>query len=65
VSKVHTAKGLIDRDLLMVEEIVTEDDNSRAVATEWRTLDGELVRRDAHVMILRGHELAGAVQEIG
>lgn len=65
MTKVQTIKGFIDRDLLMVEDIVSEDENSRAVATEWRTLDGELVRRDAHVMILRGHELSGAVQEIG
>jgi hypothetical protein len=54
--KVHTTKGLIDRHLLTVNDIVSEDDNSRAVATEW-FLDGELVRRDVHVMILRGHAL--------
>lgn len=64
MSKVQTTKGLINRDLLTVEEIVTEDDNSRAVATEWRTLDGELVRRDAHVMILSGLALAGEQAEI-
>lgn len=64
MNQVHTIKGLIDRDKLTVEEIVTEDDNSRAVATEWRTLDGELVRRDAHVMILSGQALAGAQAEI-
>jgi hypothetical protein len=45
MSKVHTTKGLIDRDLLTVKDIVSEDENSRAVATEW-FLDGELVRRD-------------------
>lgn len=64
MNKVHTIRGLIDRDLLTVEEIVTEDDNSRAVATEWRTLDGELVRQDAHVMILSGLALAGEQAEI-
>lgn len=63
MNKVHTIKGLIDRDLLTVKDITCEDDNSRAIATEW-FLDGELVRRDVAVSILRGQALAGEVQEI-
>lgn len=55
---VETAKGLIDRARLTVEDIVEDGDNHRSIATEWR-LDGELVRRDAHVMILRTESLAG------
>lgn len=61
--QVHTIKGLVDRDLLEVTDIVTEDDNSRAVATEWR-LDGEVVRRDVAVSILRGQALAGEQAEM-
>jgi hypothetical protein len=64
MASVQTIKGFIERDLLTVRDIISEDDNSRAVATEW-FLDGEMVRRDVAVSILRGHELAGAVQEIG
>jgi hypothetical protein len=63
MNKVHTIKGLIDRDLLTVNDIVSEDDNSRAVATEW-FLDGELVRRDVAVSILRGQALAGEQAEM-
>lgn len=63
MNQVHTIKGLIDRDRLTVEDIVNEDGNSRAIATEWR-LDGELVRRDVHVMILRGHEVGAAQAEM-
>ena len=58
MNQVHTIKGLVDRDLLAVTDIVTEDDNSRTIATEWH-LDGELVKRDVHVSILRGQVLAG------
>ena len=55
---VHTTKGLIERDLLEVTDIVTEEDNARVIATEWR-LDGELVKRDVHVSILRGQAMFG------
>lgn len=60
---VHTTKGLIERERLTVSDIVTEGDNDRAVATEWH-LDGELVRRDVAVSILRGHALSGEQAEI-
>jgi hypothetical protein len=61
--KVHTIRGLIDRDRLTVRDIVSEDDNSRAIATEW-FLDGELVRRDVAVSILQGQALTGEQAEM-
>jgi hypothetical protein len=45
---VYTTKGLVERDLLTVKDIVTEGPNDRSTATEWYMGD-ELVRRDAHV----------------
>jgi len=63
MSQVHTTKGLIDRDRLVARDIVSEEDNARVVATEWH-LDGELVRRDVAVSILRGHALCGEQAEI-
>ena len=56
--KVHTIKGMVDRERLIASDIVTEEDNARVIATEWH-LDGELVRRDVAVSILRGHALCG------
>lgn len=56
--QVETIKGLIDRDRLDVRESVTETDSARCIATEWY-LDGELVRRDAHAMILRTQAIGG------
>lgn len=60
---VHTTKGLIERELLTVTDIVSEEDNARVVATEWH-LEGELVRRDVAVSILRGAALCGEQAEI-
>lgn len=50
---VHTTKGLIENDQLDVRDRVEWFDNARKTTTEWR-LDGELVRCDVHVNILRG-----------
>jgi len=58
---VQTAKGMIERNQLSVKDVITEDDNSRAIATEWY-LGDELVRRDVAVSLLRGIGL-GAQQE--
>lgn len=59
--QVQTAQGLIDRALLDVVDLVSEDDNSRAIATEWRIRStGELVRRDVHVMVLRTQAIGGS-----
>jgi len=63
MSQVHTIKGLVDRDLLEVEDIVTDEPNARVIATEWH-LNGELVRRDVAVSILRGQALAGEQAEL-
>ena len=60
---VQTTKGMIERDKLVVKDIVSEDDNSRAIATEW-FLGDELVRRDVTVSILRGHALCGEQAEL-
>lgn len=59
--QVHTTKGLVDRDQLRVQDIIQEDGNSRAIATEWY-LGDELVRRDVAVSLFRGLDL-GAQQE--
>ncbi len=54
--KIFTTKGLVDFEKLEVKDTITVEDNARITATEWR-LDGELVRRDVNVNILRGLEL--------
>lgn len=61
--KVHTTKGMIDRELLTATDIISEEENARVVATEWH-LNGELVRRDVAVSILRGHALCGEQESI-
>jgi hypothetical protein len=55
---VQTKDGLVPRDELEVTDVTEWHDNARVVATEWRKA-GELVRRDVHVSILRGHSLSG------
>jgi hypothetical protein len=57
--KIFTTRGLVEKDQLQITDITTWEDNARVTATEWR-LNGELVRRDVHVNILRGLEMAGA-----
>ena len=61
--QVNTTKGLIERGLLDVKDIITDEDNARVTATEW-CLDGELVRRDVHVNMLRGVELNAEQAEL-
>lgn len=53
---VSTKVGLVERNRLEVRDIIDDQDSARVTATEWY-LDGELVRRDVHVNILRGQEL--------
>ena len=60
---VQTAKGLIERNLLIATDIVSEEDNARIIATEWH-MDGELVRRDVASSILQGIALCGEQTEI-
>lgn len=61
---VHTIKGPIERALLSVEDLVTEENGTRVIATEWRH-EGELVKRDVHVSILRGQPVFGDQKELG
>ncbi len=63
MDQVHTTKGLIDRDLLTVADVASDEDNARVIATEW-FLEGELVRRDVAVSILCGQALAGDAAEL-
>lgn len=56
--QVFTTKGIVDRALLTVIDVVTEEENARVTATEWR-MDGELVRRDVNVSILVSQPLTG------
>jgi phage FluMu protein gp41 len=56
--QVYTTKGVVDRSLLTVKDIITEEDNARITATEWFMGD-ELVRRDVNVNILVGQALDG------
>lgn len=53
---VWTTKGLIERSRLEAKDIVFEEENARVMATEWY-LDGELVRRDVNVNMLRPLDL--------
>lgn len=58
--QIFTTKGLVEVDQLEVIDVIKLEENARVTATEWR-LNGELVRRDVNVNILRGLEL-GAQQ---
>lgn len=53
---VTTQVGLVDRSLLEVKDSLTEDEQGRYLVTEW-LLDGQVVRRDALVNLLRGIDL--------
>lgn len=63
MGKVQTTQGLIDRADLEAKDFISEDENSRSVATEWY-LRGEMVRRDVAVSILCGLALAGEAAEL-
>jgi hypothetical protein len=60
---VHTTKGLIERERLIVKDIITEGPNDRSIATEW-FLDGELVKREVWVSMLSGIAVFGEQAEI-
>lgn len=61
---VQTNAGMIERDLLTIRDVVTEEENARIVATEWFYGD-ELVRRDVNVNILNGQILTGEQFNMG
>lgn len=57
--KVLTIKGPLERSELSVADIVSEDEgsNTRTIASEWRTPDGELVKRSVWTEILMPLEM--------
>lgn len=55
---IYTKDGLVPLSELDVRDIVEVRDNARVTATEWRR-NGEIVRRDVNVNILRGLEMSG------
>jgi hypothetical protein len=60
--KVFTKNGLVERDLLVVKDVITEEPNCRIIATEWylkSNPDGEHVRRDCNVNIFSGQPIFG------
>lgn len=61
--KVLTTLGLVERSELEVKDVISEEDNARVSATEWYK-DGELVRRDVNVNVLRGLDFDGTQSEI-
>lgn len=56
MTPVSTARGLLDRADLEVHDSITEDGQARYLVTQWY-LNGELVRQDALVNLLRGQDL--------
>jgi hypothetical protein len=56
---IYTKDGLVPMSELEVKDVVEIHDNARVTATEWRR-NGEIVRRDVNVNLLRGLEMSGA-----
>lgn len=56
---IFTTKGLLPLEELEIHDIIELHENARVIATEWRK-DGEVVRRDVNVNILRGLDLNGS-----
>jgi hypothetical protein len=56
--QIETIKGMIDREQLVVKDIIEENDNARVTATEWY-FGEELVRRDCNINMLRGLSMGG------
>jgi hypothetical protein len=55
---IYTKDGLVPLSDLQVVDVVEWHDNARVTATEWRR-NGELVRRDVNVNLLRGLSMDG------
>ena len=61
---VYTTKGLVPfRDLSVTDHFELHE-GTRVHATEWR-MNGELVRRDVEVNVLRGLEITSAQASVG
>lgn len=54
---IQTKDGLIPLEELDVRDVTELQENARVTATEWYR-NGELVRRDVHVNVLRGLQVA-------
>ena len=61
MAKVHTVLGLVERDQLTVKDVISEDNSSRVIATEWY-LGEQLVRRDVNVNVLVGISFEGQTE---
>lgn len=60
---VQTAIGDIDINLLQVVDLIKIEANARITATEWR-FEGQIVRRDLNINILRGQSMTGEQEGI-
>ena len=60
---ISTTKGLIDIDQLEIVDNITLEDNARICSTEWY-LEGELVRRDCNINVLRGLSLVSEATQL-
>ncbi len=59
-----TAKGMIPRSELEVKDVISETDNTRCIAMEWYH-NGELVKRDAWVVLYAPQNIAGEQPKLG
>lgn len=62
--QVMTKIGLLPYAELEITDIVTEEDNARVVATEYK-YKGEIVKRDAWACLLRPHVLFADTGKVG
>ena len=61
---IWTSRGYMDEDELTFTSGCHSDDNEVATWQEWRTADGELVKRDAQVALKRGVEATIALGDV-
>lgn len=60
---IQTTKGILDTKDLEVKDVISMEEGSRIIATEW-FFNKELVRRDVNVNILIGLSLDGEQSQI-
>ena len=66
--KIITKNGLVERDDLIVRDVIIEEPNCRIIATEWflkSDPDGEFVRRDVNVNIFSGQSIFSEEGTVG
>ena len=61
---IHTTKGLVPVEQLEVWDSITWQDNARVYVTEWR-MNGEMVRRDTWVSVLRALDVMAPTGTLG